>query len=223
MIPSGFHGHFFDVFETISTRISSNDYVKQIGGMCCIELFINDAMPLDSLVYRMVDAGNIPDGTESVGHEAFIRLIESEKKTIDKVCFFYSSSQSEFDAMRQDVLINIWRGLPGFRGECRKSTWVYRICLNTCVVSFRIKDRSRGMLPLDMAGDVASEDAENEHVEQLYNLIDTLAPTEKALILMWLDGFTYEEIAETAGCGRNTVATRLRRIKELLINKAQKL
>lgn len=178
---------------------------------------------MDSLIYRMIDAGKIPEATESVGHEAFIRLIEAEKKTIDKVCFFYSSSKLEFDSMRQDVLINLWRGLPGFRGECRKSTWVYRICLNTCVASFRIKDRRRGMLPLDVAGDVVSEDAENEHVEQLYNLIDTLAPAEKALILMWLDGFTYDEIAETAGCGRNTVATRLRRIKELLINKAQKL
>ena len=79
------------------------------------------------------------------------------------------------------------------------------------------------MLPLDMARDVASGDAENEHVEQLYNMIDTLAPTEKALILMWLDGYTYDEIAQTAGCGRNTVATKLRRIKESLINKSQKL
>lgn len=188
-----------------------------------IDLFINDARPLDSLLLCMVDAGRIPDGAGQTGHGAFLRLIESERKTIDKVCFFYASSQSEFDEMRQDALINLWRGLPGFRGECRQSTWVYRICLNTCVASCRIKDRSRGMLPLDMARDVASGDAENEHVEQLYNMIDTLAPTEKALILMWLDGYTYDEIAQTAGCGRNTVATKLRRIKESLINKSQKL
>lgn len=188
-----------------------------------IDLFITDAMPLDSLLLRMIDAGRLSASDGQTGHEAFIRLIESERKTIDKVCFFYASSQSEFESMRQDVLINLWRGLAGFRGDCRQSTWVYRICLNTCVTSLRSNGRHRSMLPLDTACNVADEDVDDGHVEQLYNLIDTLAPTEKALILMWLDGFTYEEIAETAGCGRNTVATRLRRIKELLINKSQKL
>ena len=150
-------------------------------------------------------------------------LIREERRIIDKVCFFYASSRIEYDEIRQDVLINIWRGMSRFRGECCRSTWVYRICLNTCVSYCRIRENRKNMLPLDMLYNIPSDDSADENVEYLYRLIATLSATDKALIMMWLDGYTYDEISDVAGYKRNTVATRLKRIKESLTNKAKQL
>ena len=110
-----------------------------------------------------------------------------------------------------------------FRGECCRSTWVYRICLNTCVSYCRIRENRKNMLPLDMLYNIPSDDSADENVEYLYRLIATLSATDKALIMMWLDGYTYDEISDVAGYKRNTVATRLKRIKESLTNKAKQL
>lgn len=60
------------------------------------------------------------------------------------------------------------------------------------------------------------DDAEKENLETLRTLINRLEDMEKAIILLWLDEHTYDEIADTLGMKRNTVATKIRRIKDKL-------
>lgn len=149
----------------------------------------------------------------------FKLIIEKNRHLIDKICFYYASDDQDFEDLHQDIYINIWRGIVSFRHESTEATWIYRICLNTCVSSWRKNKRHKGGLSIErIVEPYADDNSAIENGEQLHYLISLLGPTEKSLLLMWLDERSYDEIAEVTGYNRNTVATKLRRIKEKLSN-----
>lgn len=157
------------------------------------------------------------DCTSRSMEREFSDIIADNNQLIERICFYYASDSKEYEDLLQDVYINIWRGLENFREESRKSTWIYRICLNTCVSSWRRNSRHKNSLSIDSIVEPCEEDGcRSEALEQLHYLISLLNPAEKSLLMMWLDERSYDEIAEVTGFNRNTVATKLRRIKEKL-------
>ncbi|MCH5230565.1 MAG: sigma-70 family RNA polymerase sigma factor [Muribaculaceae bacterium] len=138
---------------------------------------------------------------------------------ITKICYYFSTDPEEFNDLRQEVLYNIWRGWENFRKDSGLSSWIYRISLNTCI-SFQRKTRTKGnTISIEQVIDIPYEE-ETSYVEKynsMHALIRQLKYEERAMILMWLDEKTYEEISELMGINRNTVAVRLKRIKEKLI------
>lgn len=150
--------------------------------------------------------------------KSFTAMIERHEKIIFSVCFFYATSEVPFEDIRQEVLISLFKGYRSFRQESLESTWVYKVCINTCLFSLRkftpkIKTVSFDEIPTyHFQND--DDNALREKLERLYVMIAQLNPMEKALILMWLDDLSYEEIAMNMGIPRNTVASRLYRIKE---------
>lgn len=154
---------------------------------------------------------------------AFTLTVTRYAGVITRLCWYYSSSQSQFEDLRQDTLLNLWQGWESFRGASSPQTWIYRVCLNTCVSSFRKSSRS----PLSFSGappDLPEpEDPAGEAREQVHAMLLRLPPTERAIMLLWLEQHTYEEIAEIMGLPRNTVATRLRRAKIKLTSIAKSL
>ncbi|MDE5996596.1 MAG: sigma-70 family RNA polymerase sigma factor, partial [Muribaculaceae bacterium] len=150
-------------------------------------------------------------------HE-FKELIAIENATISRICFSYSCSAAEFEDLRQDALINIWRGMQGFRGESSSKTWIYRVTVNSCLSTIRKQSRHRHESLESLYGLIDSDDSDKESIEQLHRVINTLDPNEKAIIMMWLDELSYDEIGAAMGLNRNTVATRIRRIKEKITN-----
>ena len=149
----------------------------------------------------------------------FLRAVETHSGIINKICYYYSNSPEDFNDLRQEALIHLWQGWEQFRGQSQLSTWIYRVCLNSCVSNFRTGSRRRGEVPLDAVPDIeAPPDTDRpEQLRQMHRLIGQLAPREKAVILLWLDNYPYDTIAETMGVPRNTVASWLRRIKEKLV------
>lgn len=155
-----------------------------------------------SLEVRFADCVNV--------HDAMIR----------RICLGYANTSQDLEDLYQDVLINIWRGLPAFRADSSMRTWVYRIALNTCVSTLRIRSRQPLQTSLDEVLLVPDQSNEKkEAVKYLYECIATLGPIDKAIVMMWLDEYSYEEIADTIGLKRNNVATRLHRAKERLKDK----
>ena len=114
-------------------------------------------------------------------------------------------------------MINLWKAYPRFRGECRPSTWVYRIGLNTCL-SFIRKSKSRPeIVPITVNLEAfVDEEDKTALLHELYRMINCLSQQERALILLWLEERSHQEIADIIGISRNNVAVRLNRIREKL-------
>ena len=150
----------------------------------------------------------------------FVDITHNQGGLVASICLSFARSKEEFEDLRQDAFLNIWRGLDSFRADSSVSTWVYRITLNTCV-SWRRKSRggerqaeALNEFYRELFDETSREDI--ERYEQMYRLIAQLPPLDKSALLMWLDDKSYDEIAEVMGLSRNAVASRLKRAKDRL-------
>ena len=149
--------------------------------------------------------------------QAFIQMIRKNEKIIYKVCSFYVSEQSPIEDLYQETVLNLWKSFPKFRNESSFSTWIYRIALNSCISGIRKDSKHRRQVPLALSEEVAFEpDNMEEEIRELYRLIYQLKNVERAIILLWLEEKSYQEIAEITGLSLSNVATKLKRIKENL-------
>ena len=147
----------------------------------------------------------------------FTKMIKEHRKTIYTVCYFFSKDSDEVNDLFQEILINLWKGFPKFRGESSYSTWIWRVSLNTCNNQERRKKRSVETVPLSIDIDLYNDDDEkSRQIQMLYDRISRLEPFDRAIILLWLENMTYEDIAGIMGISLANVTTRLFRIKEQL-------
>ncbi len=155
--------------------------------------------------------------------EAFERFVARHRRIIGKVCYLYATDSADFDDLRQEVLIALWRGFGSFEGRSAASTWVYRVSLNACISYCRRSRRHRTAQPLAEVLAIADDDpALRERMSELAALLARLDPMEKALMALWLDELSYDEIAAVTGLQRNTVASRLHRIRLKLRREADR-
>ena len=152
---------------------------------------------------------------------AFEKLIFENQSLIIKVCNIFCHTQPDKDDLFQDITINLWKGLSSFKGHSKLSTWIYRVSLNTAISSSR-KARNRKLLFPDKMPETGSyppeQDVGNDDylIKALYAGIDQLKPVEKAIILLYLEEKSYEEIAEIIGISAKNVSVKLVRLKRKL-------
>ena len=148
---------------------------------------------------------------------AFTEAVRTHDAMIKRICLGYAQTAEDLDDIYQDVLVNIWQGLPRYRADASMKTWIYRIALNTCVSTLRSRSRKAKEYSLEYVVGIADsgEDRSGE-IRELHECIATLGPVDKAIVMLWLDEYSYDEIAEMTGLKRNSVATRLHRAKEKL-------
>ncbi|MBD5180432.1 MAG: sigma-70 family RNA polymerase sigma factor [Bacteroidales bacterium] len=156
--------------------------------------------------------------TDTERKRLFDSILNDYGNMVAKVCYMYGTNDEQRKDLYQECMANVWQGLKGFKGESKLSTWLYRACINTCITCYRHNRRHDDTLSIDEAQTVSqSEDNRVQNLEEMYRLISRLNSIEKALIMMWLDEKSYDEISEVTGMRRNTVASRLKRIKDKLI------
>lgn len=144
----------------------------------------------------------------------FMDMIKLHERIIYKVVSFYADIDQSINDLYQEVILNLWKAYPSFRGDSKVSTWIYRIALNTCITFFRRSKLTPH--PIDLAYDIPDTANNNDEIRELYNLINRLGKIERALVLLYLDEKSYKEIAEITGFTVTNVATKLSRIKEKL-------
>lgn len=146
----------------------------------------------------------------------FTDLVKQNKSTIYSVCYMFSSDKDEVEDLFQESLINLWRGLPSFEGRSQVTTWVWRVTLNTCISADRKKKRN-ATVPLTMDIDLFDEsNAQSQQAQLLRDRIQRLQPFDRAIVLLWLESMSYDEIAAIVGITPKNVGVRLYRIKEQL-------
>ena len=147
----------------------------------------------------------------------FLNLIHEHQNVIHKICLLYCTRRSDKEDLYQEILLQLWRSYPSFCRKSTFSTWMYRVALNTAISMAKNKwfftDTSN--LPDIFAEDECMMDLAEE-VKILYKAISRLAKVEKAIILLWLEDKSYEEIAETIGINKKNVSVKLVRIKTKL-------
>ncbi len=147
---------------------------------------------------------------------AFAQIVKEHKNTIYTVCFMFSKDSDEVNDLFQEVLINLWQGFASFEGKSKIDTWIWRVSFNTCISQERKKKRTSA-IPLTMGIDLFNDkDDDTKQVKMLYERIHRLKPFDRAIVLLWLEGMPYDEIAAIVGITTKNVSVRLYRIKEEL-------
>ncbi len=141
-----------------------------------------------------------------------------------KVARSFARGDAEEAELQHEMAFQLWRTLHGFSGQVRASTWIYRVCLNTALTWRRgAGRRERRFEAREMLDEFAAEGSspaetaeQRERVEQLYRAVHSLAETERALVILMLDGLSYREIAEVTGMTENHVGVALTRARRRL-------
>ena len=128
----------------------------------------------------------------------------------------FSKDADEVNDLFQETLINLWQGFNSFKGESSIRTWIWRVSLNTCISSERKKSKLH-IVPLSMDINLYEDtDEDSRQIQMLYNRINRLKPFDRAIVLLWLDNLSYDEIAAIVGISVKNVSVRLVRIKDEL-------
>ena len=147
----------------------------------------------------------------------FAQIVKENKSTIYTVCYMFSKDSEEVDDLFQEVLVNLWKGFDSFMGHSNIRTWIYRIALNTCISLNRKKKLKT--IPLSMDVNLFEDsDEDTKQIKLLHDRINKLGPFDKAIVLLWLENISYDEIGAIVGISTQNVASRLFRIKEKLKN-----
>ena len=147
----------------------------------------------------------------------FAQTVREHKGTIYTVCYMFSSNPEEVADLFQEILINLWKGFSRFRGDSNIRTWIYRVSLNTCISSERKKSRRIESIPLTMDINLFDDsDDDTKQVKMLRDRISKLGPFDRAIVLLWLENLSYDEIGAIVGISAKNVSVRLVRIKEQL-------
>lgn len=159
---------------------------------------------------------------KSAKEKQFEELVKQYKRTIYSVCYMFSRDNEEINDLFQEILVRLWLGFDQFEQRSSVNTWVYRVALNTAINSDKRAKRRPQTVPLSTDIDPYDpQDSSLEQVRQLYALINQLDVMDRGLVLLWLEGIGYDEIAAIMGITVANVGIKLHRIKEKLVQKSK--
>lgn len=157
-------------------------------------------------------------------HRHFLELIHKHQSIIHKICFVYCRNRADQEDLQQEIILQLWKSFPSFQENAAFSTWMYRVALNTAINQTR---RPGLLLDTSSSPDIPYDPSDSyqlsEEIHILYRAISELRKVEKAIILLWLEEKSYEEIAETIGITVKNVSVRLVRIRAKLAEIISKL
>ena len=159
--------------------------------------------------------------------QEFVDLLESNQNILHKICKLYTYDAASHQDLFQEIVIQLWKSYPKFKGDAKFSTWAYRVSLNTAISLYRGKKTKISTVEWDQSFlNIRYEEynaTEEEQLNYLYDAVRLLSDVDKALVYMYLEDKDYAEIAETLGITEGNARVKMNRvkkkIKELLIKK----
>jgi RNA polymerase sigma-70 factor, ECF subfamily len=162
--------------------------------------------------------------TDKNQKDQFLDILEKNIGIILKISRAYSKTLHDKEDLINDITLELWKSFGQFRGDSKISTWIYRIALNTSM-NFKRKREKDKLFFLDDLKQIdnaswLTEQPDSSHSEILFQCIDELDQLNKAIILLYLDGNSHDEISDITGISKTNVGTRIGRIKEQIKNLA---
>lgn len=162
---------------------------------------------------------------ESEQNNIFQDWLSQYKALLFKIVRAYAFSEDDQDDLFQEISLQVWRSIPGFKQKSAVSTWVYRVSLNTAIRWIRKeKKHEEGRHSIEGMEHVlqVTGSPEDERLAWLYHEISQLDKIERSLTLLLLDGFSYKEMSEMIGISESNIGVKIHRIKKYLIEKSEK-
>ena len=150
--------------------------------------------------------------------EYFERQIDSHASLIFKICRIYTFTTVDREDLYQEIVLQAWKAFPKFRGEAQFSTWLYRIGINTAITGLQKKSRRIQTTPIDQVDDAANDVAlaDNDQWHELQLAIEQLNDVEKAIVMLYLEDVSYDEMESILGINEATLRVKMNRIKQKL-------
>lgn len=190
-------------------RISA-DQVKKLYNHCSFDIgFVTNTMNLElkQMVYTNIK-------------NRFLELVEQNQDIVHKICSLYAVNTDDSKDLSQEIIYQLWKSYQSFRGESKFTTWMYKVSLNTALLNLRrCRNRVRTESLKEHHGDIAAEKGDREKhgkISRLYEAINQLREFDRAIVLLYLEQFSYREISEVIGISEGNVSVRLVRIKKKL-------
>jgi RNA polymerase sigma factor (sigma-70 family) len=164
---------------------------------------------------------------QSIPVDKFVSDINNNIAIIYKICNIYFIYADDRKDAYQEILYQLWKSYPGFKGDAKFSTWMYKVALNTAITYSKKGSREYSTDTLGENWDQLADSDERQHVNErmamLYAAINTLNVTDKAITLLYLEDNSYDEIAAITGLTKTNVSVRLVRIKKSLKEKLKNI
>jgi RNA polymerase sigma-70 factor (ECF subfamily) len=169
--------------------------------------------------------------SNDVNEREFLGLVEANRPRIQRLCRVYAHNPADAEDLYQEMLVQIWRSLPLLRERQFANSWLYRVAINTAI-SF-VRKQKPGRAPIatedaelhrraDEAANAVHSDNNAAQIEQLYEALDKLNKIEKALLTLYLEDLSYDEIGVVLGLNGSNVGVMLHRAKKKLTDLMQK-
>lgn len=148
-----------------------------------------------------------------------LELINANLGIAHKICRVYFRDPADREDAFQEMMYQLWRSYERFDGRSKFSTWMYSVCLNTALM-FRRKNKGKENEPLSEKHDRIDEvNSNDDKIDSLISTIHSLSEINKAIMLLYLEEMSYDEIAEITGLTKSNVSVRIMRSKEQLAEK----
>jgi RNA polymerase sigma factor (sigma-70 family) len=152
----------------------------------------------------------------------FVALLNKHQNIIHKICNVYMDEPADKEDLFQEITLQAWKGINNFRGDAQFSTWLYRVALNTAITFFK-KEKKNLLISTEHFQDTIQEhNPIEEQVQAMYKAIGDLSKIDKALVMLYLEDYSYKQIAETLGMTVTNVGVKMNRIKAKLKEETMK-
>jgi len=150
----------------------------------------------------------------------FTEKINECRGIIYKICHLYAIAPVDREDLFQEIVIQLWKGWPRFRGDSKFSTWLYRVALNTAISDIRKQKRKIELnfpeyIPIE-PHDLGNENEKDEKLEQMYKAIAQLNEVDRAVVMLYLEDKSYEEMEVILGINQINLRVKINRAKEKL-------
>jgi RNA polymerase sigma factor (sigma-70 family) len=149
----------------------------------------------------------------------FEKQVREHELLLHKVCHMYAYTDADRQDLFQDIVLQVWKAYPKFKGDAKFSTWLYRVALNTAITGLRKKDFITSYQPAEVCMQLTNQntnEAKEERWQQLYAAIGQLTEVEKAIIMLYLEQRSYSEMEEILGISQGNLRVKMNRIKDKL-------
>lgn len=156
--------------------------------------------------------------------QQFIDLLNQHQGIVYKVCNLYMDTPADREDLFQEITYQAFKAFKNFKGQAKFSTWLYRVALNTAITFYRKEKRLPELLTFELLPEAQTDEADpiEEQTQAMYKAIGNLSSIDKAIVMLYLEDYSYQEIGDMVGITANNVAVKMNRIKTKLKEQTQK-